>query len=105
MYEAVTGDMLAASNIVVTAQGDWKAMDIDKVQAIAQFMGQVPPQMWGILAPEAGFSPESVTQMKNMVASMMAPPPGQAGPPNQPPVKAPPGSDGGAQAPDGTAQG
>ena len=105
MYEAVTGDMLAASNIVVTAQSDWKAMDIDKVQAIAQFMGQVPPQMWGILAPEAGFSAESVTQMKNMAASMMAPPPGQAGPPNQPPVNAPPGSDGGAQAPVGTAQG
>jgi hypothetical protein len=62
-------------------------MDIDKVQAISQFMGQVPPPMWGIMAPEAGFSPTAVMAMKNMAASMMAPPPGPGGPPNLSVVK------------------
>jgi hypothetical protein len=82
MAAEVTGDMLAASNIVVTAQSDWRAMDIDKVQAISQFMGQVPPQMWGVMAPEAGFSPTAVAAMKNMAASMTMQPTGQGGPPN-----------------------
>lgn len=82
MAEQVTGDMLAASNIVVTAQTDWRNMDIDRVQAIAQFCGQVPPPLWGILAPEAGFSPDAVSQMKNMAVKMMGPPPGPGGPPN-----------------------
>jgi hypothetical protein len=79
MAAQVTGDMLAPSNVIVTAMSDGRAMDVDRIQAIAQFMGQVPPPMWGDLAAEAGFSPDTITKLKNMSAMYTPPPPGATG--------------------------
>ena len=63
--EQVTADMLAPVNVSIQTIPDWTGLDVDRVQAIAQFMGQVTdPEMRALLAPAAGFPPEVVQKMR-----------------------------------------
>lgn len=62
-FTEVTGKDMNPVNVVVDAQQDISLMDSDRVQAIAQFMGQVPPPMWGALAKTAGFPPDAIRDL------------------------------------------
>jgi hypothetical protein len=61
-------------------------LDADRIQAIAQFAGQMQsmPQLMADLAPYAGLPPEAVRSIRKTVAQMMAaqmPPQGGGGMP------------------------
>lgn len=74
-FTEVSGKDLTPVNVMVDSQADWRGMDVDRVQAIAQFMGQVPPQMWGTLGKAAGLPPEAVREMTMFSQTMMHQPP------------------------------
>jgi hypothetical protein len=76
MADQVTSDMLAPINVSIQTTPDWSGLDVDRVQAIAQFMGQITdPKMRALLAPAAGFPAEVVQQMR---ANASASPPIEA---------------------------
>ena len=82
----VSGADLVDVNVTLTAAPDMTRMDADRIQAIAQFAGQMQsmPQLMADLAPYAGLPPEAVRSIRKTVAQMMAaqmPPQGGGGMP------------------------
>ncbi len=67
MAEMVTSDMLAPVHVTVQTEPDMTRMQTDKIQAIAQFFGQIEdPQLRAELAPSMGFPPHVVQRLKAM---------------------------------------
>ena len=90
-YSVVRGSDLVSLNVTVRADKEWQQKDVDKAQAMAQFLGmvaplQLPPNVIGILLKEAGFSAEAVSAL----SQNMQPPSGNAGPPGTPAGSGPP---------------
>ena len=75
----VSGADLIDVNVNLTASPDWRAASADRIQALAQFVGQMQntPQLLADLAPHAGLPPEAVRAIRKTVAGMLqqAPPP------------------------------
>lgn len=69
---AVTGADLVDVNVTLQAGPDFRQMDADRIQAIAQFAGQMAqfPQLMVALAPMAGLPPEGVRALQQAVAQM-----------------------------------
>ena len=68
----VTGADLVDANVVITASPDWRSLDADRMQAVAQFAGQMgqTPDLMAAMAPLAGISPEGVRAIQKAVAKM-----------------------------------
>lgn len=69
----VTGADLVDVNVTLNAAPDFRQMDADRVQAIAQFAGQTAqmPQLMVALAPMAGLPPEGVRELRQAVGQML----------------------------------
>lgn len=69
----VSGSDLVDANVIITASADSKIVDADRMQAVAQFVGQMVqmPELMAALAPEAGLSPESTRNIQRAVGKMM----------------------------------
>lgn len=67
---SVRGADLVDANVVITASPDWKSLDSDRMQAVAQFAGQMAtiPDLMGELAPYAGFPPEGQRAIRRAAA-------------------------------------
>lgn len=99
-YATVRGSDLTPMNVVVSANRDWRQQDVDRAQAIAQFIGQsqgMAPSIVSILAKEAGMSQSVVSalaeemQKQQEAAAAQQQPPPQGGPGGPPPEGPPPG--------------
>ena len=68
----VSGADLVDVNVIITASPDWRALDSDRIQAVAQFVGQMAsmPQLMSAMAPLAGIPPEGVRSIQQAVAQM-----------------------------------
>jgi hypothetical protein len=68
----VSGSDLVDANVIITASPDWRALDSDRIQAVAQFVGQMAgmPQLMSAMAPLAGIPPEGVRNIQRAVAQM-----------------------------------
>lgn len=85
----VRGADLVDVNVMLTASPDSTRLDADKIQALAQYAGQMQtmPQLMADLAPYAGLPPEAVRSIRRTVAQMMMQ---QMGPPQGGPQQAAP---------------
>lgn len=85
----VTGADLVDVNVTINSSPDFRALDADRIQAIAQFAGQMAqmPQLMVALAPMAGLPPEGVRALQQAVAQMQQqqPQPGMGSGTGQPP--------------------
>ena len=73
---SVTGADLVDVNVTINSSPDFRALDADRIQAIAQFAGQMAtnPQLMATLAPFAGIPPEGVREIRAAVAQMQQQP-------------------------------
>jgi hypothetical protein len=88
MYVTVRGSDLEPIHVTVTAGKELRQQDIDRVQAQAQFLGQLgslglPPQVMVILMREAQFGDNIVQELATALAAAQAPPAGESVPPSQ----------------------
>lgn len=69
----VRGADLVDANVVLSAAPDWRALDSDRIQAVAQFVGQMQqqPLLMAAMAPLAGIPPEGVRAIQAAVAQQM----------------------------------
>jgi hypothetical protein len=69
----VSGADLVDSNVLLSASPDMHSMDADRIQAVAQFVGQMQqmPQLMAAMAPLAGIPPEGVRNIQRAVGQMM----------------------------------
>lgn len=79
----VRGADLVDVNVMITASPDSVQLDADKMQAVAQYVGQMQttPQLMGDLAPYVGLPPEAVRSIRKTVAQTMMAQQQQAAPP------------------------
>jgi hypothetical protein len=85
-YATVRGEDLVPLNVAVRADSQWTQQDVDRVQAMAQFLGQVapmglPPPVLAVLLKEARFSVNAVNALIGAMQPPAMPAPGQ-GPPD-----------------------
>lgn len=78
VYAQVRPEDLVDSHVVVIASPDQHKLDVDRIQAVAQFAGQVasaqlPPEWLPVLAKSAGFSPEINQIFTKMAAASQSP--------------------------------
>lgn len=96
-YATVRGSDLVPMNVTVRADKEWRQQDVDKMNATAQFFGNVskmglPPQVVIAMLQEMGASPRFIGALTDAVQASPPPPgagtgqPGQGGP--QPPPQA-----------------
>lgn len=72
----VRGADLVPTSVIVGSSPDWKGLDPERVQAVAQFAGQIlslpgGPIVLPVLAKSAGFSASEVEEMRQMGQMMM----------------------------------
>ncbi len=81
-YANVRGSDLVPLNVTVRTDKEWRQQDVDKVQALAQFLNSVapmglPPPVLAVMLRDAGFSPNIVATLS---AAMQQAPTGPAQP-------------------------
>lgn len=71
----VRGSDLVPMNVIVGSNPDWKGVDAERVQAIAQYVGQLAtlpagPQAMAAFAPAAGFGASDVQRIQQWAQAM-----------------------------------
>jgi hypothetical protein len=84
-YSVVRGSDLVPLNVTVRADKEWRQQDVDRVQAMAQLLGQVipmqlPPPVLAALWKEAGFSANTFQALMGGMGGPPGPPAGNANP-------------------------